>query len=64
MDKIEHNISPTAVTILNCTPDQLRTIADRLDQELKRASTGQVILYPLTSKIMLSFSFERKGSEH
>lgn len=57
MEKVTDSQTPYSFRVIEVTPDQLRIIADRLDQEaLKVSQKGEYVLYELTPKIMLMFS--------
>jgi len=57
MEKITENQNPTSAKVLACTPDQLRTIADRLEQESRKVTVrGEHVLYALTDAITLIYT--------
>lgn len=57
MQKIADNQNPSSALVLSCTPEQLRMIADRLDQESRKVTAaGEHILYSLSDKITLIYS--------
>lgn len=57
METIDHNTSPQSARVLEVTPDQLRLIADRLDQESRKVTqSGERVLYQMTAKITLLYT--------
>lgn len=61
MEKVEDNVNPQSVKTLLITPDQLRQVADRMDQEARRVTVrGENVIYQLTPRIVLVFKPEKK----
>lgn len=57
MEKIADNLNPSSARVLQCTPEQLRFIADRLDQESRKVTQpGEHVLYSLSPNITLLYS--------
>lgn len=56
MEKVLENHNPSSTKVIQCSPDQLRTIAERMEQESRRVTqNGEHVLYPLSSTITLLF---------
>lgn len=57
MERIGDNQNPQSARVLQCTPEQLRVIADRLEQEAVNVTQkGEHVTYPLSAKITLLYT--------
>ena len=61
--RVNDKANPEVAQILECTPEQLRSIANRMEQAEKRAITGDAIHYEITPTIILAYQPEKKISQ-
>ena len=61
MEKIIDSNSPSSAKVLSCSPEQLRTIADRMEIEARQVTkVGEYVTYPLSTGITLLYSPSEK----
>ena len=62
MEKVIESGQPESITLLSCTPDQLKLIADRLEAEARNTGSEELVSYRLSSSVILVYKPDRKFS--